>query len=250
MVVPLQNSQYLGDMAPGESRDITFAVSISNDAEASEFPLTAVVSYHDPWDQEKSSNIKTFGVRVEKEMMFDVNPDPIEIRAGKTKVADLTLTNHGTETARTAIVRMNALDPFTVSYDTTYLGDMSPGESGNTTFGIDVKEDAVPADYFVTMEVKYWDSRNNPHVTKVIRKAITVLPKPTIWDIIMENWWIILILALLLLLGLAYLGYKRLKKKSKPPAGGKPPEAAGQPPETAGAPTGSPETPGSAGKPH
>jgi hypothetical protein len=249
MVVPLQNSQYLGDMAPGESRDITFKVSVSKDAEASEFPLSAVVSYHDPWDQEKSSNVKTFGARVQKEMQFDVNADPVEIKSGRFKEASLTLTNRGTEMARTAIVRMNALDPFTVSYDTTYLGDVAPGESVNTTFGIEVKEDAVPTEYYVTMEVKYWDSHNDPHVTKVIRKAIVVLPKPTIWDIIMENWWIILILALLILLGLAYLGYKRLKKKSKPPAVGNPPEAAGQPPETAGAPTGSPETPGSAGKP-
>ena len=95
-------------------------------------------------------------------------------------ISNLTLVNNGSLPARDAIVRMNALDPFTVSYDTMYLGDVAPGENVTTRYGIKVKPDAVPGDYYVTLEVKYYDSEDDPHVTKIIRKAIVVLPPPTL----------------------------------------------------------------------
>ncbi len=244
MVVPLQNSQYLGDMAPGESRNVTFKVSISKDAEESDFPLTTVVSYYDPWDQLKSSNYKTFGVHVQREMIFEANPEPVQIRVGGSAVANLSLTNTGSETARKAIVRMNALDPFTVSYDTVYLGNVEPGQTVPARFGIKVRSDAVNTMYYVTMEVKYYDSHNDPHLTKVVTQAIEVLPPPTIWDTLMEYWWLILLLALLILLGLAYFAYSRLKGKRKPPAtAGKAPGAAEKPAEGAEKPTEAAEKP-------
>lgn len=227
VLVPVQNSQYLGRVEPGESRTVKFKVSVSEDAEEGELPMSAVVSYNDRWDEQRSSNVETFGVPVEREMRFDVDAAPIEIKCGRSCVANLTLTNNGTQLARDAIVRMNALDPFTVSYDTMYLGDVAPGENQTTRFGIKVKPDAVPGVYYVTLEVKYYDSRDDPHVTRIIRKAIVVLPPPTLWDTILENWPLALGLALLAILGLAYMGYKRLSGRRRPPAAGKaPPEGA------------------------
>ena len=93
-----------------------------------------MVSYNDPWDEQKSSNVETFGVHVEPEMRFDVNAEPIEIKCGRSCVSNLTLVNNGSQLARDAIVRMNALDPFTVSYDTMYLGDVAPGENVTTRY--------------------------------------------------------------------------------------------------------------------
>jgi hypothetical protein len=220
MLVPVQNSQFLGHMNPGESRTVKFKVSVSDDAESSEIPLSAVVSYNDPWDEQRSSNVETFGVHVEPEMRFAIDPGPVEIKCGRSCVANLTLTNNGTELARDAIVRMNALDPFTVSYDTMYLGDVAPGENESTRFGIKVKPDAVPGEYYVTLEVKYYDSQDDPHVTKIIRKAVVVLPPPTLLDTIVENWPLALGIALLVLLGIVYTGYKWLAKRRKPPAAG------------------------------
>jgi hypothetical protein len=115
---------------------------------------------------------------------------------------------------------MNALDPFTVSYDTMYLGDVAPGENETTRFGIKVKPDAVPGEYYVTLEVKYYDAQDDPHVTKIIRKAIVVLPPPTLWDTVAENWPLALGLVLLVILGIAYMGYKWLAKRRKPPVAG------------------------------
>jgi hypothetical protein len=139
-------------------------------------------------------------------------------------VANLTLTNNGTELARDAIVRMNALDPFTVSYDTMYLGDVAPGENETTSFGIKVKPDAVPGEYYVTLEVKYYDAEDDPHVTKIIRKAIVVFPPPTLLDTATENWPMVLGFALLVLIGITYMGFKWLGKRRKPPGDATTPE--------------------------
>ncbi|WP_424357925.1 COG1361 S-layer family protein [Methanocella sp. MCL-LM] len=219
MLVPVQNSQYLGHMEPGEDRVVKFKLSVADDAEDSDFPVSAVVSYEDPWGTEKSSNVETFGAHVEKQMRFTVDDEPVKIKCGRSTISTLTLTNNGTIDARDAIVRMNALDPFTVSYDTMYLGDVRPGENTTTQFGIKVKPDAVPGTYYVTLEVKYYDSQDDPHVTKIIRKAITVDPPPTLWETILENWLLVLGLIILLIAGLLYAGYRWMKKRQSPDAG-------------------------------
>jgi len=233
MLVPIQNSQYLGHMEPGEQRTVQFKVSISDDAEEGDYPLSTVVSYTDPWNIQKSSNIDTFGAHVEPQMRFSVDTDPIEIRCGRSCVANITMTNNGSITAHDAIVRMNALDPFTVSYDTMYLGDTDPGENISTRFGIKVKPDAVPGTYYVTLEVKYYDSQDDPHITKMIRKAIIVDPPPTLWDTILENWPIAAGFIILLIIAFAYTCYRWISNsrrgRNRPPRSGDP--ALGPPPD-------------------
>ena len=222
MVLPVQSSQYLGQMGPGDERTLNFKVAVSPDAEAGTYPLSALVSYTDAWGKQKSSNIDTFGVPVQQEMKFDADDTPVIIKCGQSCDALINLTNMGSETARDAVVRMNALDPFVVSYDTVYLGDVKPGGEVNTTFGIKVKSDAVPTTYYVTLEVKYYDSSDDPHVTKIIRKAILVAPPPTIWDTAMANWPLLAGIGFVAILGLYYMARSFLKGKRP---GKKPPQA-------------------------
>ena len=85
-------------------------------------------------------------------------------------------------------------------------------------FGVKVKPDAVPGTYYVTLEVKYYDSEDDPHVTKIIRKAIVVLPPPTLLYTLLENWPLLLGLGAVILIGLVYVGYGQLKRRKKPPA--------------------------------
>jgi hypothetical protein len=219
MVIPAQSSQFLGRMDPGDERLLKFKVAISPDAEAGTYPLSALVSYTDAWGHPKSSNVDTFGVPVQEEMKFAADEEPLVIKCGRSCDAMLNLTNVGPETANDAVVRMNALDPFVVSYDTAYLGDVKPGESVNTTFGIKVKPDAVPTTYYVTMEVKYYDDKDDAHVTKIIRKAIVVTPPPTLWDNVLENWPLAAGAGAVALLGLLYAARNLLKKRQdkKPP---------------------------------
>ncbi|MDI6896700.1 COG1361 S-layer family protein [Methanocella conradii] len=213
LVLPVQGSQYIGRMDPGEEKLVSFKVAVSPDAEAGTYPLSAIASYTDAWGKQKSSNVDTFGVPVQPEMKFTVDEDPIAIRCGRSCAATVNLTNTGPVTAHDAVVRMNALDPFVVSYDTAYLGDVKPGESVNTTFGIKVKPDAVPTTYYVTMEVKYYDDEDDPHVTKIIRKAIVVDPPPTLWESALENWPIVAGAGIVALLGAAYAARGFLKGK-------------------------------------
>ncbi len=222
LVLPVQSSQYLGSMGPGDQRTLTFKVAVSPDAEAGTYPLSALVSYTDAWGKQKSSNVDTFGVPVQPEMKFDTDDTPLDIKCGQSCDALINLTNMGSETAYDAVVRMNALDPFVVSYDTVYLGDVKPGDEVNTTFGIKVKPDAVPTTYYVTLEVKYYDSSDDPHVTKIIRKAIIVAPPPTIWDTAMANWPLLAGVGFVGLAGLYYFARGFLKGKRP---GKKPPQA-------------------------
>ncbi len=219
LVLPVQGSQFLGPMGPGDERLVSFKVAISPDAEAGMYPLSALVSYTDAWGQQRSSNVDTFGVPVRPEMRFAVDDSPLLIKCGRSCEAMLNLTNVGPDTANDAVVRINALDPFVVSYDTAYLGDVKPGETTNTTFGIKVKPDAVPTTYYVTMEVKYYDDKDDPHVTRIIRKAILVAPPPTLWDNAVENWPMAAGIGAVVLLGLLYAGRNMLKKRpgNKPP---------------------------------
>jgi hypothetical protein len=81
----------------------------------------------------------------------------------------------------------------------------------------------------VTLEVKYYDDQDDPHVTRIIRKAIVVFPPPTLLDTVAENWPLALGFVLLFLLGISYMGYKWLAKRRKPPgAAVTPPEESGK----------------------
>ena len=220
LVQPVQSSQYVGRMGPGDEKLVSFKVAISPDTEEGVYPLGALVSYTDAWGKQKSSNVDTFGVPVQKEMKYDVDDWPVTIDCGDSYDAMMNLTNFGGETAHDAVVRVNALDPFEVSYDTAYLGDVAPGDTVNTTFGIKVKSDAVPTTYYVTMEVKYYDDQDDPHITKIIRKAIVVSPQPTLLDKVIENWPLVAGLGAVALLGALYAGRGFLKGK-KP--GNRPP---------------------------
>jgi hypothetical protein len=223
MVVPEQSSQYLGQMGPGDQKVVDFKVSISPDAEEGDYPVCAIVSYTDQYGVQKSSNLDTFGVHVDPEMKFVVDDSPVMIKSGTTMDVTLNLTNTGPLTANDSIVRMNALDPFVVSYDTLYLGDMAPQQTANATFGIKVNPDAVPSTYYVTLEVKYYDSNDDPHVTKIISKAITVLPPPTLLDTLLSNWPLLLGLLAILLIGILYAGSGYLNRGKKPPSTPEPP---------------------------
>ncbi len=229
MVVPLQNAQFLGHMEPGESRTVKFTVSISPDAEEGDFPLSAVVSYNDPWDQQKSSNVETFGVRVEKEMQVRHRP-----RARGDQVRPLLRRQPDPDQQRLGAGprRHRAHErPGPVHRQLRHHVPRRRGAGGerDDTFGIKVKPDAVPGEYYVTLEVKYYDAQDDPHVTKIIRKAIVVFPPPTLLDTVVENWPLALGFALLVLLGIAYMGYKWLAKRRKPPgAAVTPPEESGR----------------------
>jgi hypothetical protein len=218
LVLPVQSSQFLGRMDPGDERLVSFKVAVSPDADAGTYPLGALVSYTDAWGKQKSSNIDVFGVPVQPEMKFAVDETPLVIKCGRSCDATLNLTNIGEGTANDAVVRINALDPFVVSYDTAYLGDVRPGDTINTTFGIKVKPDAVPTTYYVTMEVKYYDDKDDPHVTKIMRKAIMVTPPPTLWDNLVENWPLAAGVGILALLGLLYAAWSLMRGKKPPQA--------------------------------
>ena len=236
LVQPIQSSQFLGAIGPGDQRLLTFQVAVSPDALAGDYPMSAVVSYTDAWGQQKSSNTDVFGVPVQPEMMFSVDDSPLVLKDGQSGRALLNFTNNGSETAYDAVAMMNALDPFVVSYDTVYLGDVKPGESVNATFGISVNPDATPSTYYVTLEVKYYDDNDDPHVTKTISKAITVAPPPTILDTAEQNWRLAAGAGLAALAGLAFVarGYLAGKKTGKrPPPPPNPPPLEIIPAETA-----------------
>jgi hypothetical protein len=222
MVQPVESSQYLGTMDPGDVRQLTFKVGVSPDAEAGDYPLSAIVSYTDAWGQQKSSNVEVFGVPVLPEMMFSVDDSPVVIKDGQSDVATLNMTNTGSETAHDAVVMMDALDPFVVSYDTVYLGDVKPGASANATFGISVNPDAVPSTYYVSLEVKYYDDNDDPHVTKTVTQEIIVAPPPTILDTVAKNWPLAAGVGTAALLGLTFVGRGYINGK-KP--GAKPPQS-------------------------
>lgn len=212
MLIPVQNAQYVGDMNPGDEKTACFRVAISEDAVQGVYPMMAMVTFADPWGVQMSSNARTFGVEVEPRMRFDIDSMPVEIKCGRDGTATVTLTNCGTVTARDAIVRINALDPFTVSYDTAYLGDVEPGDNATTKFGLKVRSDAMPNTYYVTLEVKYYDSSDDPHVTRIIRKAVTVLPPPTLLETLMDNWPLLLVAAVLVVAGGVYYILRRNKR--------------------------------------
>ena len=70
-------------------------------------------------------------------------------------------TNTGGATAYNVQARISAVDPFTSSDDTAFLGTLAPGETREAAFEISMDKSATIKDYALDSEVRYRDALDN-----------------------------------------------------------------------------------------
>ncbi len=145
-VIPTTGSIYIGDFPVDQTLTGRFKVSVSSDAEEQTYPLDVLVNYENSEGEQVTSDAETIGMPVGKKIDFNVTSLPGELSPGQKKVINVEYINTGGATAYNVQARISAVDPFTSSDDTAFLGTLAPGESGVAAFEISVDKAATIKD--------------------------------------------------------------------------------------------------------
>jgi len=87
-------------------------------------------------------------------------------------------TNLGSVTAYKAQARLSAVEPFSSSDQTAYLGDILPGGKAAAQYAISASSSAAPGSYTLDTEVRYRDALDNSQISDTFRAPVTVVPRP------------------------------------------------------------------------
>jgi hypothetical protein len=116
------------------------------------------------------------GVPVAGKIDFAVVSPPAVFNPGTKKTLSVTYRNTGSATAYSAEARIIAVDHFTTTDDTSYLGDMAPGSLQTAHFEITVDGSAAIKEYAPDSEIKYRDALDNDQVSDRVKVPIQVTP--------------------------------------------------------------------------
>jgi hypothetical protein len=176
---PTDSSVYVGDFPSGTNKTCRFKVSVSRDADSQTYPLDVYAVYKNHNGDTVTSGITTIGIPVQGKIQFNVTPVDSSINPGAKKVIEVVYRNQGSGTAYSAQARVSAVDPFTSNDDTSYLGDVKPGESAIAKYEISAAGGAVAKDYALDSEVRYHDSLGNSQISDTVKIPVTVAdPSP------------------------------------------------------------------------
>ncbi len=184
-IVPVDGTVALGDFPAGSSRDVRFKLAVSKDAQSQTYPVDLAVTYENREGDTLTTDPVTVSVPVGEKVEFKVVTPPASIHPGEKKIIEVGLMNTGGATIYRGQARITATDPFTSEDDTSYIGDLAPGETKTARFTLKADGSATIKDYSLDAEVRYRDALGTSVVSDSITVPVTVEPSTGISPIIL-----------------------------------------------------------------
>lgn len=210
-VIPVESSVYLGDIPRDGVTETKVKVSIASTAEGGKaYPLDLILRYENSNGILSSTDAVTIGIPVEGKVDFEIVSPPVTMYVGGKEVIDVEFKNKGATTVYGALARISAVEPFTSSDDTSYLGDIAPGESKIARFRVSVDTDATPKSYGMDAEIRYKDALGNTLISDTMKVMIEVKERQGIFGLLSNP--IVVSLIVVILIAVAYFVYRARKK--------------------------------------
>ena len=176
-LIPTDSNAYIGTFAPGETVDVTFKVAVADSAEPQSYPLDIVVAYEDYEGKSTASRPVTIGLPVGGKIDFDVASPTVTLHPGGKSILEVVYRNAGAAKVYSAQARISAVDPFTSSDDTAYLGDLAPGETATARFEVSIDADATLKNYGIDSEIRYRDDLDNSKISDTMKVQVVLEKK-------------------------------------------------------------------------
>ncbi|NOY11990.1 MAG: hypothetical protein GXO67_07930, partial [Archaeoglobi archaeon] len=190
-ITPLSSTAYIGSLRSGESREVAFRLSVSDQAAAGNRSLYLLERY------------SVDGV----ENLFSISEIPVEIRSGERAIqlvsiksdlvpdetgsVELVIVNSGNRTMQDAVLELDLSPPLHPAGSSSlmglsgkpqpsyyYLGTLKPGMKAVARFRVDVDKDAGMGEYPVSLRVRYSDEEGYTHLTSPITASLRVVERP------------------------------------------------------------------------
>jgi hypothetical protein len=177
-IIPTDSSVFVGDFPSNGTVSCRYKVSVSGNAAQQTYPVDIAVTYENRDGDIVTSMTDTVGVPVGGKLTFSVTSDPVRITPGSDNVITVVYRNNGDSTAYNAQARISAVDPFTSSDDTTYIGDLNPGETVSARYQVQSGGETEVRTYLLDAEIRYRDGLGNSQVSDTFKVPIQVDAKP------------------------------------------------------------------------
>ncbi len=159
---------YAGD---GKEFEIKFKVKAGDNAENTVYPGKLTITY-DLNGKEVSEEFD-IGISVGEKIKFQIDGKGV-IPAGDEKVVTVKIKNAGGYEIRDAMARITVVDPFSTTDDSSFIGDLKPGEEKEISFRIKADKDATPKNYALNLEVKYRDANGEWVISDPVKLPIQI----------------------------------------------------------------------------
>ncbi|KDE55950.1 COG1361 S-layer family protein [Methanoculleus sp. MH98A] len=173
-LIPTDGNAYVGTFGPGETVDVKFKVSVADTAEPQSYPMDVAVTYEDYEGKTVTSRPATIGLPVGGKIAFEVVSPPSTLYLGQKSILEVVYKNSGAATVYNAQARISAVDPFTSSDDTAFLGDLAPGETATARFEVNVDNDGTEKEYGIDSEIRYRDDLDNSKISDTMKVQVAL----------------------------------------------------------------------------
>lgn len=208
-VIPTDSSSYIGSFPVGAAVPATFKLSVNKDAVNKTYPLDVYINYENGEGDTVNTDITTIGIPVGDKAQFSVGSDSVQAAPGQKKIITVMYTNTGGATVYSAQARISAVNPFSSSDDTAFLGTFAPGETKEASFEIAVDGAATEKEYGLDSEIRYRDALDNSVISDPIKVPVSVVKDGSLGSVLGNP--IVLAVIALVIIGAGYLIYRKKK---------------------------------------
>jgi hypothetical protein len=177
-IIPTDSSVFIGDFPRNGTVTCRYKVAVSGDAAQQTYPIDVAVTYENRDGDIVTSATNTVGIPIGGKLTFSVTSTPAQVIPGSDNVITVEYRNNGATTAYHSQARISAVDPFTSSDDTAYIGDLNPGATATARYQIHAGDDAEIKTYLLDAEIRYRDTQDNSQVSDTFKVPVAVEPKP------------------------------------------------------------------------
>jgi hypothetical protein len=195
-IIPVEGSIFIGDFPAGSTQIVTFKISVANNAEVREYPLSLQVVYQDGYGVCQRSSPVIVGVPVDSKVEFKVTHVDASLAPGDKGLIKVTYENIGNVVVYGATARLSAVDPFSSNDDSSYLGDMNPGDSVVGVYEITVDGSATEKKYGIDTQIRYHDVNGNSIISKSMKAVIDVKDQSRFLSLFTNSIIIIIVIAI------------------------------------------------------
>jgi hypothetical protein len=172
------SESFVGEWAPGETRQATFPVSVAEGAELREYTVTGRVTYTDTDGIVQRSNELRASVRPMDEQSFSLSNVDSSLRVNWEGTVTGTVTNEGPSSITDAVV---VFQPSSANFDaseTEYaIPDLAPGDSAEFAFDVEVSSAADPGSRQLRFAVDYENEGGDARTSDPLTARINVAPE-------------------------------------------------------------------------
>lgn len=172
----ISESEYaLPDLNPGESAEFSFAIDVSDSADAGPRQFSFTVRYRNEEGDQRSSDPLESRVTIdERRDRFVVEPEEASVPAGGSDRITVQVTNNGEEPLTDVSPKAFPNDPLSSNDDEAFIPSLDPGETAEVTFRLSASGSALPKVYPLSIDFQYETSDGETQLSKTYKIPVSV----------------------------------------------------------------------------